>query len=86
MARKLEPGITASVIAVTIATAGIAAVASFTFASQANAAANGISALIQVTQLKAQFANEEALEGADKQRDLVKNQKRYRGMRKHKRQ
>jgi|GEM_PF-3731165 len=41
----------------------------------ANAASNGISALIQVTQLKSQFANEEALEGADKQRDLVSQQK-----------
>jgi hypothetical protein len=33
--------------------------------------ANGIGALIQVTQLKSQFANEEALQGADKQKDEV---------------
>lgn len=31
--------------------------------------------MIQVTQLKSQFANEEALHGADKQRDLVQKQK-----------
>ena len=36
---------------------------------------SGIGALIQVTQLKSQFANEEALHGADKQRDLVAAQK-----------
>ena len=36
---------------------------------------NGIGALIQVTQLKSQFANEEALHGADKQRGLVADQK-----------
>lgn len=36
---------------------------------------SGINALVQVTQLKSQFANEEALHGADKQRDLVKRQR-----------
>jgi len=41
-------------------------------------AANGIGALIQVTQLKSQFANEEALDGADKQKDLAKPSQRAR--------
>lgn len=36
---------------------------------------NGINRLIVVTQLKSDNANEEALHGADKQRDLIKAQK-----------
>ncbi|MCC7383654.1 MAG: hypothetical protein IT384_17570 [Deltaproteobacteria bacterium] len=38
-------------------------------------AANGIASLITVTQLKADNANEEALHGADKQRELIKEMK-----------
>lgn len=54
----------------------IAAACAFALVPMANAnAANGINALIQVTQLKSQNANEEALHGADKQRDLVSEQK-----------
>ena len=60
----------------TIAAAAI--IASFGFTPGAMAASNGISALVQVTQLKSQDANEEALTGADKQRDLVQKKKAVR--------
>ena len=42
-------------------------------------ASNGVSRLITVTQMKSDNANEEALHGADKQRDLIKSQKDLRG-------
>ena len=51
----------------------IALLTAVIISQQANAASTGIGALIQVTQLKSQFANEEALRGAEKQRDLVAN-------------
>ena len=38
-------------------------------------AADGIGRLVMVTQMKTDQANDEALHGADKQRELVKNQK-----------
>lgn len=41
-------------------------------------AADGINRLIAVTQLKTQNANDEALNGADRQRELVKKQKQLR--------
>lgn len=45
----------------------------------AHAALDGINRLIQVTQNKAANANEQALEGADKQRKLIEEQKKIRG-------
>lgn len=45
----------------------------------ARAAADGIGRLIAVTQMKADNANTEAMEGADKQRDLIAQQKKIRG-------
>lgn len=41
-------------------------------------ATDGITRLIAVTQLKAHDANEQALEGADKQRSLIRQQKMLR--------
>ncbi len=41
----------------------------------AMAAADGISRLIAVTTMKSDNANDDSLQGADKQRDLVKAQK-----------
>lgn len=46
--------------------------------TSALAGQNGIDALRAAAQLRAQNANDEALEGADKQRDLVKKQKKAR--------
>ena len=42
------------------------------------AAADGIKSLIVVTQMKAENANDEALAGAEKQRDLAQQQKQLR--------
>ncbi len=39
---------------------------------------NGISALVMVTQLKSQNANQEAMDGAEKQRSLISEQKEVR--------
>lgn len=39
---------------------------------------NGIQQLVAVSQLKSRSANDEALNGADKQKDLIKNQKAFR--------
>jgi len=46
-------------------------------------AADGISYLVAVTQMKAANANDEALQGADKQRELVKKQQQLRGSQKN---
>ena len=49
-----------------------------TMPAAAFAATDGIQQLITVTQMKADNANEEALQGAEKQRELVAEQKRLR--------
>lgn len=59
-----------------LVTAGLVAVLGLPFGT-ANAA-DGINRLIMVTQLKTQNANDEALDGAERQRELAQKQKQLR--------
>ena len=52
--------------------------ASLSFAVPAHAQSSGIQSLIAVAQMKAENANDEALEGANRQRDLVRQQQQIR--------
>jgi hypothetical protein len=63
---------------VQISLAAFATVGMVAIATPAAAAADGIARLIAVTQMKANNANDEALEGANKQRRLIREQKSLR--------
>ena len=52
-------------------------------AGAAEGAGSGIDALVKVSQMKASNANDEALQGADKQRDLVQEKKKVRKAARH---
>ncbi len=58
-----------------LAVGGAALLLCFSAAEPAHSASNGINALIAATQLKVNQANEEALDGANKQRAALKAQK-----------